>query len=318
MGPPLAMFPFTSKQVREHFLSAEQLMRVCDQVWSADRRADIRLERGQPETGSSIYCKVDHLVGLFDTVRKVRNRLILVSSESDRPITGEFLRRCPPQIAHWFSTNIEVEDERLEAVPLGLSNSYCDITLKASLVAESSREFTGRPNWLYVNFRTSSNPAVREPIMHYFRSIRSTDWVTWQDGGLSLGDYLTEMTSHRFVLCPPGNGIDTHRLWEALYSRTIPIALDAPAMNAFRDLPILFVRDFRKLTRDFLAGEYDRLQTSQWNWPKLFLPWWRERITEQCEMLRRAGAGVVPRSRFLREIAGAQFADLKRRVFRRA
>ena len=111
MGAALRMFPFTSNEVREDFVSAEQLMRVCDQVWSADRKADIPLQRQQPRPASSIYCKVDHLVGLFDTLRKVRNRVVLVSSESDRPITAEFLGRCPPQIAHWFSTNIEVEDE---------------------------------------------------------------------------------------------------------------------------------------------------------------------------------------------------------------
>ena len=318
MGAALNMFPFSSHEVREHFISAEQLMRACDQVWSADSKAETQLDRRQPQTASSIYCKVDHLVGLFDAVRRFRNRLVLVSSESDRPITSEFLGRCPPQVAHWFSTNIEVEDERLHALPLGLSNSYCDITLKASLIAEKSREFTGRPNWLYVNFRTSTNPAAREPIMDYFRSMRSADWVTLKEGGLSLQDYLTEMTSHRFVLCPPGNGIDIHRLWEALYSRTIPVTLDTLSMAAFRDLPILFVGDFRELTRDFLAREYERIRTSQWNWPKLFLPWWRERIAEQCEKLKMAGAGVVPRSEFFREIAGAQLAELKRRVSRRA
>jgi hypothetical protein len=311
------MFPFSSNEVREHFISAEQLMRVCDQVWSADRKADIRLERRQPQTASSIYCKIDHLVGLFDIVREFRNRLVLVSSESDRPITSEFLGRCPPQIAHWFSTNIEVKDQRLDALPLGLSNSYCDITLRASLIAEKSREFTDRSHWLYVNFQASTNPAVREPVMDYFRSLRSADWVTLQEGGLSLQDYLAEMSSHRFVLCPPGNGIDTHRLWEALYSRTIPVALDSPAMAAFRDLPILFVKDFTKLTRDFLVSEYERIRTCHWNWPKLFLPWWRERIAEQCEKLKRSGAGVVPRSRFLREIARARLAELKRRVLRR-
>jgi hypothetical protein len=318
MGVALGMFPFTSDDVREHFISAEQLMRVCDQVWSADRQADIPLQRRQPQTASSIYCKVDHLLGLFDTVRKVRNRVVLVSSESDRPITSEFLGRCPPQIAHWFSTNIQVKDDRLEALPLGLSNSYCDITLRASQIAAKARASTERSHWLYVNFRTSSNPAVREPIMDYFRSMKNEDWITLQDGGLSLQDYLTELTSHRFLLCPPGNGSDTHRLWEALYSRTIPVALETPAMAAFRDLPILFVEDFRNLTRDFLAGAFERLRTVQWNWPKLFLPWWRDRIAEQCEKLKSAGAGAVPRSRFLREIAVARLADLKRRVLRRA
>ena len=165
-------------------------MRVCEQVWSADRKADVQLERRQPRPASSIYCKVDHLVELFDTLRRVRNRVVLVSSESDRPITSEFLARCPPQIGHWFSTNIESDDKRLSALPLGLANSYCDITSKASLIAKKSRTFTGRSNWLYVNFRTSSNPTVRDPIMHYFRAMESADWVTLQEGALNLEESL--------------------------------------------------------------------------------------------------------------------------------
>jgi hypothetical protein len=317
MAGALTMFSFSSEEVQDHFISAEQLMRACDQVWSADSKAEMRIERGQPRAGSCVYCKVDHLIGLFDQIRQARNRVVLVSSESDRPITKEFLERCLPQIAHWFSTNIQTKDERLSALPLGLANSYCDITLKAPLIAAHSRPFAERSRWLYVNFRTTSNPAVREPVMHHFRRLRNADWVTVQEGGLSFETFLEEMTSHRFVLCPPGNGIDTHRLWEALYGRTIPVALDHPAMDAFRDLPILFVEDFRQLTPDFLAREYERITSSKWTWQKLFLPWWRDRIHEQRKKLNGAGA-MLPRSEFLREVAGARLAGLKRRVLRRS
>jgi hypothetical protein len=312
------MFPFNSQEVQEHFLSAEQLMRACDQVWSADSKANVSIERGQPSAASSIYCKVDHLVGLFDCVRKVRNRVVLVSSESDRRITSEFFQRCPPQIAHWFSTNIETHDERLSALPLGLANSYCGVTLKAPVIAAKSRPFAGRANWLYVNFRTTSNRAVREPTMQHFRTLAKENWVTVEGAGLDFADYLDAMTSHRFVLCPPGNGTDTHRLWEALYSRTIPVAIDTPAMEAFRDLPILFVADFRQLTRAFLAEEYKRIVSASWNWQKLFLPCWRDRIAEQCEKLRRAGAGFLRRGEFLREVTEARLGDLKRRVLGKA
>eukprot|EP00965_Chrysotila_dentata_P239975 6203413-Pleurochrysis_carterae.AAC.2 len=38
-----------------------------------------------------------------------------------------------------------------------------------------------------------------------------------------LGRYLEELGRYHFVLAPRGNGIDTHRLWEALLVGTIPI-----------------------------------------------------------------------------------------------
>lgn len=314
----MRMFPFSSREIREHFISAEQLMRACDQVWSADSKADISIERGQPRAASSVYCKVDHLIGLFNRVRTVRDRIILVSSESDRSITREFLDRSPPQIAHWFSTNIQTKSERLSALPLGLANSYCRITAKAPLIAANSRPYAERSNWLYVNFRTTSNPVVREPVMRHFRNMRNEDWLTVKEAGLGFDAFLEEMTSHRFALCPPGNGSDTHRLWEALYSRTIPVAIGNPSIDAFRDLPILFVEDFRQITRDFLAREYERISSSTWNWQKLFLPWWRDRIRDQREKLTIADARLLPRGEFFREMARARLAELKRRVLRRA
>jgi hypothetical protein len=315
MAAAVTMFSFSSEEVQSRFVSAEQLMGVCDQVWSADRKAQIKIERGQPLAGSSVYCKIDHLIGLFDQIRLTRNRVILVSSESDRPVNREFLERCPRQIAHWFSTNVQAKDERLSALPLGLANSYCPLTLKAPLIATHSQPFAERPRWLYVNFRTATNPAVREPVMRYFRSLGDTDWVTVQEAGLDFEGFLEEMTSHRFALCPPGNGTDTHRLWEALYSRTIPVALANPAMDSFRDLPVLFVDDFRRLTRDFLAGEYERIISSNWNSQKLFVPWWRDRILDQQKKLQGEGA-MLPRGEFLREVARARLAALKRRVLR--
>jgi hypothetical protein len=316
MVAALTMFPFSSEDVEKRFISAEQLMMACDQVWSVDGRAEIKTERSQPPAGSCVYCKVDHLIGLFDQIRQARNRVVLVSSESDRPITEEFLQRCPPQIAHWFSTNIQAKTEKLSVLPLGLANSYCGITLKAPLIAAHSRPFAGRSRWLYVNFRATTNPAAREPVLHHFRSLKDADWVTFREAGLGFEGLLDEMTLHRFMLCPPGNGIDTHRLWEALYSRTIPVALAHPSMNSFRDLPILFVEDFRELTRDFLAAEFVRITSAKWHWQKLFLPWWRDRIGEQAEKLRGADA-MLPRGEFFREVAAARLAGLKRRVMGR-
>ena len=137
--------------------------------------------------------------------------------------------------------------------------------------------------------------------MDHFRSMKNANWVTVREAGLEFETFLEEMVSHRFVLCPPGNGIDTHRLWEALYCQTIPVALANPGMDAFRDLPILFVNSFEKLTRDFLESEYERMASSEWNWPRLFLPWWRDRIRAEKEKLNGKEA-TISRGEFLQAL----------------
>jgi hypothetical protein len=54
-----------------------------------------------------------------------------------------------------------------------------------------------------------------------------------------------------FVICPEGNGIDTHRLWEALYLKTIPI-IKKNKISPFlqkANLPILILNDWSDLTK---------------------------------------------------------------------
>jgi hypothetical protein len=41
----------------------------------------------------------------------------------------------------------------------------------------------------------------------------------------NFGAYLQNLSTHKYAICPPGNGIDSHRIWEALYLGVIPIML---------------------------------------------------------------------------------------------
>ena len=46
-------------------------------------------------------------------------------------------------------------------------------------------------------------------------------------------DYLINLKQHKFSICPSGNGLDTYRLWESLYLRTIPICIKTPFIDFF-------------------------------------------------------------------------------------
>ena len=50
--------------------------------------------------------------------------------------------------------------------------------------------------------------------------------------------YLEKINNARFVLCPWGNGFDTHRLWDGP-SNSIPIVVSHKAYESFKVLPIV-------------------------------------------------------------------------------
>ena len=75
----------------------------------------------------------------------------------------------------------------------------------------------------YLNFKVETYPHERQLIQNMFQS---KSWVTCGTPVDTLEgrkEFLKDIRNHEFVLCPRGNGVDTHRLWETLYMGSIPI-----------------------------------------------------------------------------------------------
>ena len=88
--------------------------------------------------------------------------------------------------------------------------------------------------------------------------------------------YLSNCRSASFVICPRGNGHDTHRLWETLYMGGIPIVKSNPYINSLTlDLPVLTINRWSEITDvNFLERRWYQIQESEYNWEKLSYRYW--------------------------------------------
>jgi hypothetical protein len=238
--------------------------------------------------GDVVFCKIDEVWRLFRALRRTRCRIVLVTGEGDKPVDAALWEQKPPQIWHWFGTNHFVEHPAATPVPLGLGNQGGTSTLEWEQIQRAGEG--GRKGLLYANFRAGSNPPVRGPLLEWLEKPAQA-WITRDPHGAGSGmaGYLERLRSHHFVFCPPGNGEDTHRMWEALYCGAIPVIRQSPAMREFRDLPLVEVGDLTQLTA---AG----LRTILENWPppgcsraKLDGGTWRKRILEKKEEALQRG-----------------------------
>ena len=129
----------------------------------------------------------------------------------------------------------------------------------------SSRVYP-RTGLLLVNFGTTSHPSRAVVWKHFCRNPKP--WVTCSaksghpvrnKGNFKILLPLYQLVAkHRFALCPRGNGMDTHRIYEALELRTIPIVLlgQSTALDAlYRRLPVLGVTDWSQVTEEFLRSK---------------------------------------------------------------
>ncbi len=97
-------------------------------------------------------------------------------------------------------------------------------------------------------------------------------------------DYFKSIAESKWVISPPGAGLDTYRTWEALYMSSFAIVQSHPAMNSlYSDLPVLIVGNLaRDLNTTFLAAKYELFRArSDWKFERLYVSFWRKLFEEK-------------------------------------
>jgi hypothetical protein len=225
------------------------------------------------------FVKRDFLAEFFSVIPTDCPSISVVTQHSDYEVDDAVMSMKPSCVKTVFGSNATSQRKDVVPIPLGLGPPYCLITPKANDIKklDTRRE---RNRLLYVNFRVSTYPMERETAMNQMLILaKSCNSVTVADQPSDpkiVNGYLNDLIDHKFCLCPRGNGIDTHRLWEALYCRTIPIVKRLSAHHNFTDLPILFVDDWSEVTENRLHNEYDRMMNMKWNYSKLCASWWSQ------------------------------------------
>ena len=131
-----------------------------------------------------------------------------------------------------FLQNNTIDHPRIRSLPMGVQNKMwrpfnpvipyipsCDLANKTIRILSS-------------NF-AASHP-IRKQIIEEIRSIEDILILS----KCEFSDYIDKTEKAIFSICPRGNAEDTHRLWEILYFRTVPVVINSP-----------FIRQLKKTLR---------------------------------------------------------------------
>jgi hypothetical protein len=159
-----------------------------------------------------------------------------------------------PQLVHWWAQNVDVAHTRLSALPIGLANRQWGAAKLEQLLAASKSIHKDR--LLYANVALTHSLRVQA-----LAAAKLLAGATFESG-LDYPAYLASMARHQFCLCPRGNGLDSHRLWEALYLDCIPIIVKADWTAAYSGLPLLVLEHWEALPTINLAQAYQRIKAT--------------------------------------------------------
>ena len=178
----------------------------------------------------------------------------------------------------------------LNSLPLGLTNPTSETEMHSifgntsHLVAANSEsdfpiKFDGS---IYGNFSISTNARVRKPLSKLLENsgLIFTDPTFSERGRI---EYLTSLRRHSLTVCPEGNGVDTHRLWETLYMGGTPVITTSKLVESLvSDLPVIVLKDWSEL-KDLqsLERKWNSLNSMNFNFDKLKASFW---INQFCRM----------------------------------
>lgn len=119
--------------------------------------------------------------------------------------------------------------------------------------------------------------------------------------------FIMELASSKFVVCPPGLGFDTYRLWQALLMGAVPIVESSPGFDrTYSLLPVLVVPSLLDVTPAFLESAYPCFieHAAQWRYDMLTQQYWDVLIatalsTASIDHIARAHPPVNPYCNFM-------------------
>ena len=231
-----------------------------------------------------IFTHTGNLENLFFLLKNLDKsfNLILITHQADTMITKKLFAKKPECINHWFALNVGYKNNSLVPLPLGIANDYSykkNIVSKDLLHDINEKKFHDKKVLVYVNFNENTNKKERSWIKPYFNKI---DWAEVEEDNLSIKQYADKIKNASFVICPWGNGIDSHRIWETLFLGSIPIVKKHTTFNNLKDLPIFFVNDFKELTEEKLKEFLLSLESSEsFNKEKLNVNYWENIVNKE-------------------------------------
>ena len=208
-----------------------------------------------------------HREWMLDRAARVAYRPTLVVHNGDLIPPPGFFADALEVFERVFSVNLVDESERLRAIPIGLENywhrgagellEYLDDYVSLRGPDDNLRD---RDRLVVASFRVATNPAVRGPLSMKLSARGLTNEV------LSRTDYRRSLRQSMFVVSPPGNGLDCHRTWEAVYLGAVPVVLrSCIAPSLVQESPMMVVDEWEEvldLSRAELEQRYVECRTT--------------------------------------------------------
>ena len=241
----------------------------------------VRTKNFELKENDVIFCKTEFIYELFSILKKQSNfkNIKLITHQSDMRVTKKMYAKKPNCISEWYSCNVDIDRKDLIPIPLGLANFHPKNLNENHFLnnINFSNYFGNKEKLFYINFNPNTNFSHRKDL---YKSFQGFEWADSDKTQISLDGYKKRMSKYHFVLAPWGNGIDTHRFWEILYSGSIPVTKKHIIYESFLNIPKIQINNYSQVTKKFLNENIKVLDENKekYSFDELDFKYWKNKI----------------------------------------
>jgi len=210
--------------------------------YSINEEDDLGLFKPSEKEKLLIFCKSEFVESLIELVDGTQGSFVLIAGNSDRDFTNE-IKGIEQAFSFSFLQNSLISDNKtIFTLPIGIENLRLGMNGLTKFM-KPGKEWKFREKSVLVG--PFSNTHHSRKILNDSNSFRQPLY-TKLSFFVSPKRYAEISREHKYVLCPRGNGIDTHRFWETLYRGSIPIVFKDKWSESllFHGFPFIQVEDF--------------------------------------------------------------------------
>lgn len=219
------------------------------------------------------FIKMDYINYFKNTILpKITKPFILVTHNGDLLSGNINSITLHPLLIKWYGQNMNQISDKTEGIPIGLENRLWK-RVKFDIIDKFKNN--DKHNLLYMNFNLKTHKNRTNIMNILLKKFTKNSSKPWEK-------YIEELSTYKFAISPRGNGVDCHRTWEALYLGVIPIVEESITMSYFKELPILYVKSYNQINKDFLNKQYelfkDKFKNKKFNLDKMSIMYWKDKI----------------------------------------
>ena len=194
-----------------------------------------------------IFCYTHRIEKFASIIHHFKNKFVLLSHNSDFNIINSLdtmiILTCN-NLQKWYTQNLCFYHPKISMLPIGFANSmwsHGNLSLFDNGIFIDS--LSTKTKKIFFNFNIGTNVDKRKPC--YDVVSKKVEWLQI----VQPINNLMRMKEYEFCICPEGNGADTHRLWEALYLKCVPIVINSPFTESLKriNIPLVILDDWEDL-----------------------------------------------------------------------